>query len=145
MSSSNTFQHRITDKKTHRTVRTSYINCMHKAEFQWFSCWSCLSSCYCVTKNRSLIEANHFTCVRLWSRQSKQFHTNRLTNGWRLCRIFHIVRKHVTFLYESPFTLASSVEDVPVIFKWNGTQSFGKALVGLYKHELCITESYFQD
>ena len=37
------------------------------------------------------------------------------------------------------------MEDIPVIFKLNGMQSFGKALVDLYKHEFCITESYFQN
>ena len=49
------------------------------------------------------------------------------------------------FWNEGTFTVASTVEDVPVIFKWNGMQSFGKALVDLYKHEFCITESYFQN
>ena len=39
------------------------------------------------------------------------------TNGWRLCGIFHIVAKNVTFLNEGTFTLASSVQAVPVIFK----------------------------
>ena len=43
------------------------------------------------------------------------------------------------------FTLASSVQGVPVIFKWNGMQSFGKALVDLYKREFCINQSYFQN
>ena len=51
----------------------------------------------------------------------------------------------MTFWNEGTFTLASAVEDVPVIFKWNGMQSLGKALADLYKHEFCITESYFQN
>ena len=37
------------------------------------------------------------------------------------------------------------MEDVPVIFKCNGMQSFGKAMFDIYKHEFCITESYFQN
>ena len=56
-----------------------------------------------------------------------------------------LCRKNVTFWNYGTFTLASSVEDVPVIFKWNDMQSFGKSLVDLYKHEFCITESYFQN
>ena len=32
-----------------------------------------------------------------------------------------------------------------VKLEWNGMQSFGKALVDLYKHEFCIRESYFQN
>ena len=53
--------------------------------------------------------------------------------------------KNVTFWNEGTFTLASSVQAVPVIFKWNDLQSFGKALVDLQKHEFCITESFFQN
>ena len=56
-----------------------------------------------------------------------------------------ILWEKVTFWNEGTFTLASSVEDVPVIFKWNGMQSFGNAFVDLYKHEFCIAESYFQN
>ena len=37
------------------------------------------------------------------------------------------------------------MEDVPVIFKRNDLQSFGKTLVDLYRHEFCITKSYFQN
>ena len=40
-------------------------------------------------------------------------------------------RKNVTFWNEGTFTLVPPVQDVPVIFKWNGMQSFGKALVDL--------------
>ena len=54
-------------------------------------------------------------------------------------------KKKWTSWNEGTFTLASSVEDVPVIFKRNGMHSFGKALVDLFKHEFCITESYFQN
>ena len=59
--------------------------------------------------------------------------------------LFSYCGKKVTFWNEGTFTLASSVEDVPVIFKWNGMQSFGNAFVDLYKHEFCIAESYFQN
>ena len=48
----------------------------------------------------------------------------------------------MTFWNKGTFTLASSVEGLPMA--WNGMQGFGKALVDLYKHEFCITESYFQ-
>ena len=51
----------------------------------------------------------------------------------------------MTFLNEGTFTLASSVEDISVIFKLNGVHSFGKTLVDSYKNEFCITESYFQN
>ena len=44
---------------------------------------------------------------------------------------FHIVAKNVTFWNEGTFTLASSVQDVPVIFKWNDLQSLDRALVDL--------------
>ena len=54
-------------------------------------------------------------------------------------------RNKCDFWNEGTFTLASSVEDVPVIFKWNGMQSFGKTLVDLYKHGFCITEPNFQN
>ena len=54
-------------------------------------------------------------------------------------------RENVTFWNEGTFTPASSVEDIPVIIKWNGIQGFGKTLVDLYKHEFCITEFYFQN
>ena len=40
-------------------------------------------------------------------------------------------KKNVTFGKDGTFTLASSVEDVPVILKWNDMQSFGKVLVDL--------------
>ena len=40
-------------------------------------------------------------------------------------------RKTVNFWNKGTFTLASSVQDVPAIFKLNGMQSFGKALVDL--------------
>ena len=43
-------------------------------------------------------------------------------------------------LFETRVPLASSVQDVPVIFNSNGIQSFSKALVDLYKHGFCITE-----
>ena len=36
--------------------------------------------------------------------------------------------KNDTFWNEGTFTLASSVQAVPVIFKWNDLQSLGKAL-----------------
>ena len=36
--------------------------------------------------------------------------------------------KNVTFWNEGTFTLASSVQAVTVILKWNDLQSFGKAL-----------------
>ena len=45
--------------------------------------------------------------------------------------IFLIVAKNVTFWNEGNFTLTSSVQAVPIIFKWNDLQSFGKALVDL--------------
>ena len=38
-----------------------------------------------------------------------------------------------------------SVEDVPVVFKWTGMQSFGNTSVNLYKHGFSINESYFQN
>ena len=44
---------------------------------------------------------------------------------------FHIVAKNVIFWNEGTFTLASSVQDVPIIFKWNDPQSFDKASVDL--------------
>ena len=37
--------------------------------------------------------------------------------------------KNVTFWNEGTFTLVMSVQAVPVIFKWNDLQSFGKALI----------------
>ena len=37
------------------------------------------------------------------------------------------------------------MENVPVIFKLNDMQSFGKTLVNLYKYGFCINESYFQN
>ena len=61
-----------------------------------------------------------------------------------LCNISYS-RKNVNFWDEGTFTLAPYVQDVPVILNWNGMQSFGKALVDLYKHEVCITQSYFQN
>ena len=51
----------------------------------------------------------------------------------------------MTFWYEGTFTIASAVGDVPVIFKYNGMQSLGKALVDLYKHAFSTTKSYFQN
>ena len=68
----------------------------------------------------------------------KHFHTNKNTNGWHLCGLFYIVRKNATSRNEGTFTLPSSVEDVPIIFKCNGMQSFGKAMVDLYKGPLII-------
>ena len=54
-----------------------------------------------------------------------------LRNEWRLCVIFNIVGKNVTLRNEGSFTLAYSVQEVPVIFKWNDLQSLRKALVDL--------------
>ena len=44
---------------------------------------------------------------------------------------FNIVEKYVTFWNEGTFTLASSLQEIPIIFKWNDLQSLGKALVDL--------------
>ena len=57
----------------------------------------------------------------------KHLQTNK--NGWRLCGIFPIVEKCDFFLNEGTFTLASSVQEVPVLGK--SLQSLGKALVDL--------------
>ena len=40
-------------------------------------------------------------------------------------------RKNVIFWNDGTFTIASAVEDAPVIFKWNDMQSLGKALVDI--------------
>ena len=72
-------------------------------------------------------------------RSQKHLQTNKKSNGWRLCGIFHIVEKDVTFSDEGIFTLASSVQEEPVIYKSNDLLSLGKALVDLKKHEFCIT------
>ena len=71
MNNLRTFKCHVADNKAYRTVRTSYVNCMHKAEFQWFSCWQCLSSCYYLTETRSPNEANPLKRDRLISQQSK--------------------------------------------------------------------------
>ena len=47
-------------------------------------------------------------------------------------------RKSVTFWNEGTFSLASSVQEVHVIFKWNNLQSLGKVLLHLKKHKVCI-------
>ena len=46
-------------------------------------------------------------------------------------------RKIVTFWNEGTFSLASSVQEVHVIFKWNNLQSLGKVLLHL-KHDFFI-------
>ena len=92
------FQCHVTDNKAYRTVRTSYVNCMHKAEFLWFSCWQCLSSCYYVAETRSPNEANNLKRVRLKSQQSETF-SNKQNVKW-IASLWNIsyCRKNVTFL-----------------------------------------------
>ena len=68
-------------------------------------------------------------------------HTKIQTDGISLWNISYC-KKNVTLWNEGTFTLASAVEDV---FKWNDMQSFGKALVDLYRHDFCKTEFYFQN
>ena len=60
----------------------------------------------------------------------KHLQTNKNSNGLSLCEIYHIV-EICDFLNEDTFTLASSVQEVPVIFKLTDLQSLGKALVDL--------------
>ena len=125
------FHCRVADNMTYRTVRTSYVNCMHKTGFLWFSCWQCLSSCNYVTETRSPNEANHLKRVRLKSQQSETS-SNKQKYKW-IASLWNIsyCRKNVIFWIEGTFTLASSVQEVPVLFKWNDLQSLGKALVDL--------------
>ena len=118
-----------TDNKAYRALQTSYVNCKHKAEFLWFCWWECLSSYYYVTETRSPNEANHLKRVRLKSQRSgtssnKQKY-KKIASQWNIS----YCRKHVTFWIEGTFILASSVQEVPVLFKWNDLQSLGKALV----------------
>ena len=61
----------------------------------------------------------------------KHLQTNKNTTGWRLCGIFHIDKKNMNFWIEGTFTLASSVQEVPVSFQRNDLQSLRKALVYL--------------
>ena len=42
---------------------------------------------------------------------------------------FILSKKCDFFLNKGTFNLASSVQELPVIFKWNDLQSLGKALV----------------
>ena len=72
------FQCCAADNKAYRTVRTSYVNCMHKAEFQWFSWWQCLPSCYYVTETRSPNEANHLKVFVLNLGSQKHLQTNKV-------------------------------------------------------------------
>ena len=44
----------------------------------------------------------------------------------------------MTFWNEGTFSLASSVQEVHVIFKWNNLQSLGKVLLHFKKPEFCI-------
>ena len=92
------FHCRVADNKTYRTVRTSYVNCMHKTEFLWFSCWQCLSSCYYVTETRSPNEANHLKRVRIKSQQSETS-SNKQKYKWiaSLWNISYCI-KNVTFI-----------------------------------------------
>ena len=104
------FQCPVADNKAYRTVRTSYVNCIHKAEFLWFSCWQCLSSCYYVTETRSPNEANHLKRVRLKSQQSETS-SNKQKYKW-IASLWNntYCRKNVTFWIEGTFTLSSSVQ-----------------------------------
>ena len=44
-----------------------------------------------------------------------------------ICVMVYIVEKSVTFWNEGTFSLASSVQEIHVIIKWNNLQSLGKA------------------
>ena len=125
------FQFHVADNNAYRTVRTSYVNCMHKAEFLWFSCCQCSSSCCYVTETRSPNESNHLKCVRLQSQQSETSSNKQKYKWIAFLRNISYCRQNVTFWIEGTFTLASSVQEVPVLFKWNDLQSLGTALVYL--------------
>ena len=55
-----------------------------------------------------------------------------------ICVMVYIVEKSVTFWNECTFSLASSVQEVQVVFKWKNLQSPGKVLLHLKNLEFCI-------
>ena len=55
-----------------------------------------------------------------------------------ICVMVYIVDKLWFFWNEGTFSLASSVQEVHVIFKWNNLQSLGKVLLHLKKHYFFI-------
>ena len=68
-------------------------------------------------RKRSPNEANHLKCACLKSQQSEKSSNKQKYKWIASLRNISYCRKNVTFLIESTFTLASSVQEVPVIFK----------------------------